>query len=148
METDPWVRKLKLPFQNLEEAKAELQRKTKELNRLRDAAFQLLANFRKAFPPGSSSIYLARSPDRSHTALRWRISPMIGKDVGRRRIELYSKEGLKLLKAMSPDTQEKWRRFEYQRIHLNYAFSITNYEVERLQTLVELYESWNKGSNP
>ena len=93
-------------------------------------------------PKGTSPIYRVRSPDKSHTPVRWRVS-MTAENLALRRTERDTLAIRQLLAKAAPAMRRDWLAFEARRLPLNYQLSVTFYEIERLRRYLALHQAWS-----
>jgi hypothetical protein len=93
---------------------------------------ELVEKFRARYPEGSVPAYITRSPDKSMTPLRWRVSPAYPKGA-RPRIEITGPQGEVILRRLPAKDGRAWLEFEWRRLEVNLALSTASYELARLR---------------
>jgi hypothetical protein len=99
--------------------------------------------FRALYPEGSVPAYITRSPDKSMTPLRWRVSPAYPKGA-RPRIEITGAQGELILRRLPAKDRQVWLEFERRRLEVNLALSTTNYELARLRAFIQGVRQWRR----
>jgi len=146
-----------MPFSGIREAKQRLDMLKERRARLNEELRELLKEFSECYPYETTPVRLSRSTDKSLTALRWRVVSYGGglykkeRDTLGRRIrnvgelvELHQPAGQAFLEQLSPQARKVFLDFEYRRIHLNYLFAVTVYEIGRLEHFIEMFDAWRK----
>ena len=127
----------------IEDAKVRLEALEDHVERLRRQALALVEEFRGRYPEGSVPAYITRSPDKSLTPLRWRVSPASPKGA-RRRIEITGEEGEAILRCLPSADRETWLDFERRRLEVNTALATASYELARLRAYVQGVREWRR----
>lgn len=143
-DTTEWRKRLGMPV-TIREARQRRTELAERLMVLREEAARELRDFHGTFPSGLS-VYLARSPDKSYTPLRWRLGAASG-PFARRRVDLASAEARELLVRHTAAVKERVLEYDFRRFHLNYAITATAYELERLEAFIRQYEEWRRAKN-
>jgi hypothetical protein len=127
----------------IEAAKARLEALEDRIERLRDQALALVEEFRARYPEGSVPAYITRSPDKSMTPLRWRVSPAYPKGA-RPRIEITGPQGEVILRRLPAKDGRAWLEFEWRRLEVNLALSTASYELARLRAYIPGVRDWRR----
>ncbi len=138
-ELSDW-RDLVTAFRSINDAQARRSGLEIFRERLRAMATSMIASFNSSYP--SARLRLCRSPDRSNTYLRWRLTL---RDHNMARTELDSSEAMIIVAQLPADVARDWLRYEEYRIQLNYFMALAVYEcqrtshhIERLQALKQM----------
>lgn len=142
-----WIESLDLPFSGIRDAKQRIRALEQRRSELGREAEKLLGDFRTQFPKGTSPAYLSKDTDKTLTPLRWRVSSTAGKKDARKRFELESEVGERVLTALPSGARASFLNTEIRRIHLNQAIVTTMYELERLRGFVSHYDAWRRARN-
>ncbi|MEM6485219.1 MAG: hypothetical protein AAF662_09570 [Pseudomonadota bacterium] len=142
-----WIASLELPFSGIRDAKSRIRVLEARRTELGREAEKLLGDFRDRFPRGTSPAYLCKDTDKTLTPLRWRVSSTAGKSDARKRFELESEVGQRVLSALPHGALRIFLNTEVRRIHLNQAIVTTMYELERLRGFVGHYDAWRRARN-
>ena len=112
------------------EARTQIAVLERRLARLRRLGAEMVTRFRWHFPKPPA--YPSRYTDRTLTGYRWRMA-------NRRAVsfELLSDTGQMILDQLPPSARKIWLDFERQRIELNLAGAIADYELRRLRDYVD-----------
>lgn len=130
-EIEDW-RTLPRPFRSLTDARRHLADIEARRDRLKGLAQAMLDSFKAAYP--SARLSLCRSPDRSHTLLRWRHT---ARHLNMARSELDRPAASAILAELPEAVRRDWIRYEEYRVHLNLYVSLTVYEIDRTRMHIE-----------
>jgi len=128
--SEKWISNLALPFHNIREARAQLEKLMRRRSQLQQMGQKMVQEFRERFP--SAPAHPARYSDRTLTGYRWRRA-------GHKAVsfDLTSETGRSLLDRLPSDVRKVWLAFERRRIYLNLALALTDYERIRLKDFLE-----------
>ena len=137
------VRWKNLPMDGVRQAQARLTSLEAREAELKGMAINLMREFRTDYPAGTTEAYITRSPDKSQTPLRWRLSPSTPHGA-RRRIEITSPEGEIVLEKLCSEDRQRWLAFERWRLHINCSLAPVSYEIARLKAYMKGIREWRR----
>jgi hypothetical protein len=133
----------KLRMDGIRQAQARLAALEAREIELKGMALDLMREFRTDYPAGTTQAYITRSPDKSQTPLRWRLSPATPR-AARRRIEITSPEGEIVLEKLCSEDRQRWLAFERRRLHINCSLAPVSYEIARLKAYMKGMREWRR----
>lgn len=126
-------------MKQLELKKLELEKLEVDYKLINEECLLLRKKFKLSHPPRCCPVYLARSPDRSHTPLVWRYSSTLR---GRKGMRPKVEDFWSVIQKLNESDKQSLIEFEYERFSLNYKLAMIVYQIGRLQQFISDYETW------